>query len=398
MRSVVAERPPPSWCGRRAASGRKEGGTGHTSSRGWDNLGPGGHRHPPPAQKGDQRHARVKGPIIQSGPKRDMEGPRGLRGGHPGRPHDRVQAFQGPSRKPGPDQPVWPSQVWQDPLPSTQGLALKRPCRPWTRQSGGDMGHPPTPPRGWSSGWGSTLMHTGRGERCLRGGRRSETGGPERQGPRARAGSGSDSGLPSPPKDTERPPPAFPCSSYLVGFPTPVPKAPGEKAQVSLGRGRPSHFHTSQHCPNRLPAPAGGPVRGRPCDTRQAWVRRPRPPPGPEATPHLARAPRSPTLSRAGASRPQWTSARFTEEKIVAPRALWSQLARCWQSGDSGPDAALRLLPEDVLHRGWLTNLSSKAGGALCRLPGWAMASCQAQDKGPTFSHGPGPSWGGSSR
>lgn len=40
-----------------------------------------------------------------------------------------MQAFQGPSQEPGPDQPVWPSQLWQDPLPSTQGLALKRPCR-----------------------------------------------------------------------------------------------------------------------------------------------------------------------------------------------------------------------------------------------------------------------------
>lgn len=82
--------------------------------------------HPP--GKGT-RDTPESGPIIQSGPKRDMEGPRALRSGHPGRPHDRVQAFQGPSRKPGPDQPVWPSQLWQDPLPSTQGLALKRPCR-----------------------------------------------------------------------------------------------------------------------------------------------------------------------------------------------------------------------------------------------------------------------------
>ena len=63
-----------------------------------------------------------------------------------------------------------------------------------------------------------------------------------------------------------------------------------------------------------------------------------------------------------------------------------------------GPDAALCPLPEDVLQGGWLTNLSSKPGGAPCRLPGWAMASCQAQNKGPTFSHGPGPSWDGSSR
>lgn len=198
------------------------------------------------------------------------------------------------------------------------------------------MGHPLSPPRGWSYALGVGVDAHGEGGALPeRGPQAGETGGPERQGPRARAGAGLDPGLPSPPKDAVRPLPALPCFGTLAGFPTPAPKAPGEKLQVSLGRGRPESSPCFAAWPEPPPSLGRRGSRGEPWAARHAL-------PGPAAPPSraclpLAHAPRSPTLNRAAASLSQWTAARFTEEKIMVPRALWSQPGRCWQSGDSAP-------------------------------------------------------------
>ena len=190
------------------------------------------------------------------------------------------------------------------------------------------MGHPPSPPRGWSSGLGVSVDAHGEGGALPeRGPQEGKTGGPERQGPRVRAGAGPDSGLPSPPKDAVRPPPALPCFSSSAWRESAGEFRARSARVTSLppSSGRRGSPGKSLRRPPRPPG-SGGPRPPGSAPTTPSRLR-----------PHLDRAPRSPTLSRAGASRSQWTSARFTEEKIVAPRALWSQPARCWQSGDSGP-------------------------------------------------------------
>lgn len=165
-------------------------------------------------------------------------------------------------------------------------------------------------------GWGSALMHMGRAERCPRGSQEGETGGTGRQGPRVRAGAGPDSGLPSPPKDAVRPPPSPPLLQ-LLGWVS-------DTCTQSAWRESAGEFRARSAQVTCLPpsSPAMPAMRSR---SRSGGPR----PPGSAPTtpsrlrPHLARTPRRPTLSRARASR--WTSARFTEEKIMAPRALWSQ-------------------------------------------------------------------------
>lgn len=136
--------------------------------------------------------------------------------------------------------------------------------------------------------------------------------------------------------------PPSPVPAAWLGFRHLCPKRLERKAQVSLGGevGRVTSILRS------TALAASQPQQGQPgkaCDTRQARVRRPRPSPAGrpprvrEATPHLARAPRSPTPEQGSGLAVHSGRQRPPEENRLAPRALWSQLARCWQSGDSGP-------------------------------------------------------------
>lgn len=245
------------------------------------------------------------------------------------------------------------------------------------------MGHPLSPPRGWSYAWGVGVDAHGEGGALPeRGPQAGETGGPERQGPRARAGAGLDPGLPSPPKDAVRPLPALPCFGTLAGFPTPAPKAPGEKLQVSLGGGRPE----SSPCFAAWPEPASQP--GKEGQPGRALGCPPRPPgSGGPALPGLPASRPRPSQPHPEQGRGQpftVDGSPFYRRENHGPQSPVVAAGQMLAERGLGPDAALCPLPEDV-HRSWLTNLSSKPGGAPCRLPGWTEASCQAQDKGPTF-------------
>lgn len=147
-----------------------------------------------------------------------------------------------------------------------------------------------------------------------RGPQEGETGGPGRQGPRVRAGAGPDSGLPSPPKDAVRPPPSPPLLQ-LLGWVSDTCTQSAWRESAGEFRARSAQVTCLPPSSPAMPATSSRSDGPRPPGSAPTTPSRLRP--------HLARAPRSPTLSRARASR--WTSARFTEEKIMAPRALWSQ-------------------------------------------------------------------------
>lgn len=140
MRSVVAERPPPSWRGRWGASGRKEGRvlvTPHAEAgAAWGLEGASSTRPGKGTRDLPESQGRVAGATVsysqvptQGTSQKWDEGPRGLRVTQ-GRLHGQAQAFQGPWQKPGPDRPRWKfgcHSCGRTPCPA--GPALSRLCR-----------------------------------------------------------------------------------------------------------------------------------------------------------------------------------------------------------------------------------------------------------------------------